>query len=329
MPSALLAVLAGVVTAGCQHAPSVDSGCRHGDGLHQPAACSFKPTAAQRAALANVVAELNPGLSISNQTWSGVNCLGRVGPASRVAPNGLPGRLEPGNRALRFGIESAHEAGRQSFVFRVLTEDTAFADGRRCEALAYPQPPTALPVGIALWYAVTLRVDAATAQARGAALLTQWHTQGYNPFLGLYLVDGHLRITLRHDPPRVGDRPAQLDAWTDAAAVSSDWTTFVFRAELRDPRHKAGTLQVWRDSRQLVDYAGPLGYASVAPGYVKLGYYHWNNHNPWDDRVPVRTVHVQGAALVPDPAGVLNEHLVRMWLDRRTAPGADPALRVQ
>ena len=262
------------------------------------------------------LAVLDPSLPIRQQTWNGLNCNGRY--------IGIAGYLErdQAERAAddtlqRFGpAPDPLATGRTSYVFRVLAGDPLTAGALRCEAVAPPAAPTALPVGSAFWYAFRILVWQGQEAHTGGALLTQWHVHGFNPFLGLSLRQGHLHITARHDREATGTGRRKLTLvklWRDDAPVARRWMTFVVYAKVQ----RAGTsvLRIWRDGDPIVEYTGPLGYDDPGLAYAKIGYYHWLNDNPWDDAVDQRRIHVAKAALVRDGPGRYTEAQLRRWVN--------------
>jgi len=263
----------------------------------------------------DLVALLDPSLPPHQQTWSGLNCNGLYVSLARHLDLNHAERAD--HRALpRFDTApDPLAAGRSTYAFRVLAGDLPTAGALRCEAVAPPARPTALPMGSAFWYVFRILVWQGQEARSGSALLTQWHVHGFNPFLGLTLRQGHLDVTVRHDQAADGAaqrKPTLLQLWRDDALVARRWMTFVVQADIR----RAGTsmLRIWRDGEPIVEYAGPLGYDDPGLAYAKIGYYHWLNNNPWDEAVDQRLVLVGKAALVRDASGRYTEAQLRRWV---------------
>lgn len=260
----------------------------------------------------DVLALLDPNTPVPQQTWSGLNCLGQYTSIARFSAQ-APGLAE--TSVQRFGVTTDPlGTGSRSYVFAVKAGDPLTAGALRCEALAPPAGRTTLPRGSAFWYAFRILVWQGQEAASGTALLTQWHVNGFNPFLGLYLGQGRLFFTVRHNQ-NVTASPGPTKAltlWRDPAPVKRRWLTFVVRATL----HQSGEsmVKLWRDGDLIVDYVGPLGYHDPRPAYAKIGYYHWLNRNPWDDSVELRAIYVSKAALVHDPAERYAEPQLRAWI---------------
>ena len=201
---------------------------------------------------------------------------------------------------------------------RVGTSDTQFSDGRRCEAIAYPDSNTALPRARDFWYAVTLLVDKGAESRGDDQLLTQWHALGFNPFMGLYMNNGKLRITTRHSPSRTSlAKDSRTDnLWVDSTTVPRKWMTFVFNARISPDTKDRPFLRVWKDGIQIVNYQGPLGYYSTSLSYPRVGWYSWYDRNPWDLAQPVRAVYVKRAVVINDRAPRYDESTLRGWVER-------------
>jgi hypothetical protein len=266
---------------------------------------------------ADVIAELNASAPIGQQSWNGLNCYGRVGNYNALGDDAVHGAPLADGSTLRFGRTTDPLAPtRRAFLFKVATQDTLFADSRRCEAVAYATPETALPQRQSFWYSVTLLVDEGANSQGDDQLLTQWHTQGYNPLMALYLSQGKLRITVRHSTAPAGTAPVALTPWVDSAPVGRRWMTFVFNARLSPNEADAPFLRVWRDGQLIVDHNGPIGYNSTELPYAKVGFYNWNDRNPWDAATPVRSILVRRAATLRDASNQFSESTVRTWAER-------------
>lgn len=267
----------------------------------------------------DVVAMLDATLPNSMQTWSGVNCAGRVGSFTALPDRAIVGLPLADGNDLRFGrTVDPLDTRRQAYVFRVGTQDTLFTDSRRCEALAFPNQATALPQRQTFWYSLSVLVESGADSSGDDQLISQWHTQGYNPFMGLYLSGGKLRLSIRYDTAPNGSRamPVVLTPWSDSAKTPRRWMTFIFQGRISPFVADKPFLKVWRDGQQVVNYTGPVGYNSTQLPYAKVGFYSWNDGNVWDVTTPVRTVFVRRAAILRDSEARFNEATVRAWADR-------------
>lgn len=263
------------------------------------------------------IAVLDAALPISAQTWNGINCYGRVGAYSSTGSVPIHGTQLADGNTLRFGQTSDPlEPQRQAFVFRVGIQDTLFADSRRCEAVAFPTAHTALPVKQNFWYSISVLVDQGAISHGDGQLITQWHAQGFNPFMGLYLSDGRLNLTIRHSSLKSDTRPYVLTPWVDKGQVQRKWMTFVFNARISPFVADNPFLKVWRDGQLLINYEGPLGYDTTNLPYAKIGFYSWNESNNWDSSAPVRSIYVRRAAITRDPQSKYSEPTMRDWTNR-------------
>ena len=266
----------------------------------------------------DVIAELNASLPIDKQTWNGINCYGQVGSFSKLPDAAIVGNVLSDGSSLRFGrTQDPLVAGRTAFVFRVATQDTLFADSRRCEAVAYPVAPTAIPKGQNFWYALTLLVKDGGNSIGDGQLITQWHTTGYNPFMGLYLSNGKLHMTVRTSTVKNGSRATVTysNPWVDQTPITAKWMTLIFNARVSHSAADQPFLRVWRDGRLIVDHRGPIGYNADALPYAKVGFYSWNDNNTWDTNTPIRTVYVRKAALVRDASAKFTAVNMKTWAE--------------
>ncbi|MDN3920850.1 heparin lyase I family protein [Roseateles violae] len=262
----------------------------------------------------NSIADLNAMQSVTTQTWSGVNCNGVYGAFGKYGETGIHGSRLPDGSTLRFGrVTDPLNTSRQVFMLRVGMDDVLTAGGKRCEAIAPPATPTSLPVKENFWYAISIRV-AEGGMAADDQLLSQWHATGFNPFMGLYLRDGKLRIETRYNSSASAQKTSStiVKPWQDTSPITTKWMTFVFQATISPFTADGPELKVWRDGTLLFSKQGPLGYNTTELPYAKAGYYHWlEDGNNWDTRYPVRSVLIHRAVLVRDKGKVFNEEFVR------------------
>ncbi len=268
----------------------------------------------------DLIAMLDPDSRFKAMTWSGLNCYGKTANLSRMPDSGIEGDSSSGQEGLRFGrATDPLDPARIVFAFNVHASDPLTAGAKRCEALAPANAATAIPRGQHFWYAFRLLLWRGAEAQTGRALLTQWHTYGFNPFFGLVIKDGHLSFTVRHPPEAAGrqSKPTTLEVWRDSQPAQRVWMTFVVKAKISPFAHDNPYLQIWRDGEAIVDRQGPMGYDDPGLAYAKIGYYHWLNDNPWDDRLPQRSVYVSKAMLVRDEGNRLTEQQLRQWVNAR------------
>lgn len=177
----------------------------------------------------------------------------------------------------------------------------------RCELLGYPTPATALPVGRPFWYAVEVRLDD-WSKTEDEQIIIQWHhdhrLKVLNPMFAVIVKGDRLSIVVRRNTDDDPVRSTTTTIAVGAAAVPfGRWIQFIARAELHEPgSDNASTLKLWMNGMLLADYRGDLGYRlpPSSHAYAKVGIYHWTNGNPWDERVPRRTVLLRRALLIQD-----------------------------
>lgn len=226
----------------------------------------------------------------------------------------------PDGSRLRFGrVADPTDPSKLAFLFKVAVDDVLFNDSRRCEAVAYALPGTAIPTGQEFWYAFTMLPAEGVNSKGDGQTLTQWHINGFNPFMALYLANGRLSIGIRHSESLAQpNRIVARTVWTDRLPIQRNWQTFVFRARISADAMADSTLRVWRDGVQIAHYTGLLGYFTRDLPYAKIGYYSWNDRNEWDPAEPIRALYVRRATLASsDPR--LTEPEFRAWFQSDSA----------
>lgn len=191
----------------------------------------------------------------------------------------------------------------------------------RCEVLAYPSTTTALPIDRPFWFAVQIWLDD-WAETADEQIVAQWHQNdprlSQNPFLAVVVRGNSMRFEIRHSDAEVASRiSTQTVQLAFSAVAPRRWTSLVFRARLSPTGGGSDSnLTVWKDGLTLADYVGPLGYR-LSPGsraYAKAGIYKWLNGNPWDAKVPERTVMIRKFLILDEPPEGIKEPTVRAAL---------------
>lgn len=264
--------------------------------------------------LADVIATLDPDKPLAAQTWSGLNCGGQFPALSKLPAAGLAGSTAAGENAIRFGPASDPlDSARNAFVVNVHANDPLTAGGKRCEAVALPTAATGLPQNENFWYAFRIMPWVGMEARSGSALLTQWHVQGFNPFLSLVLKDGRLGFTARYNANTAATQAnsTTIQLWRDSAPAERRWSTFVVQAKISPFTSDNPYVRIWRDGVLIVNRNGPIGYNSTGIGYAKIGYYHWTDDNFWDEAVPQRTIYLGKATMVRDARNRYTESNLR------------------
>lgn len=134
------------------------------------------------------------------------------------------------------------------------------------------------PVGSDIWFAFDLTVEPGPAVSSGWLVLGQLHatedpgTPGASPPWAEELDRGDVfRIVIRSsDEAPLRRNPPATVLFSDPAFQRGHTYHLVYQLRYSPT---AGRLRTWRDGRQIVDYAGPLGYPTAQGPYFKFGIY--------------------------------------------------------
>lgn len=97
---------------------------------------------------------------------------------------------------------------------------------------------------------------------------------GHSPPFAIELRDEKMRIGSRFDPAVISkgnDAPYELHYVDTAPIQRGRW--YAMRIQVKFDPMGAGWLKVWRDGKQIVDYAGAIGFNDVVGPYFKAGIY--------------------------------------------------------
>lgn len=248
-------------------------------------------------------------LASYNWIWS-LECAGEVMGANAVPESGFYGPVNGGSaQELRFGkVADPFDRKRRVLMFKANRSDRHVAGAPRCELGFSPTQAGKLPLGQELWFAFGIHLPAWQASP-DAQIVAQWHvsntTTVLNPLLALIVKGSDLFVEARYNAnasPTIATTSTPINL-RSAGLPTTRWTYFVVHAKISTDSQQGPFLRIWRDGRQLVNYAGPLGYN--IPGHVpygKLGHYHWmTSRNPWPESLPTRTVLMRSPIFVWDP----------------------------
>jgi len=138
------------------------------------------------------------------------------------------------------------------------------------------------PVGSTRRYAFSLLLPKDFPIEDNRLVLVQWHgadkkylgERARSPSLAFRYSGGRFSITLRHSADRIVRQPGTVPSVTlfeTAAFPHGEWHDFVVEAKW-SPRSDGGVM-VWWNGRQIVRYAGPVGYNDDFGPYFKFGIY--------------------------------------------------------
>lgn len=256
---------------------------------------------------ADVAVEARASRTFADQRWGNVQCVGQIRASQDVPEAGLAGAALPGG-TLRFGrVADPEHAELPVYQFTLDVKDPTTASSHRCE-LALSGGRGTLPRDQVFWHAFAVRLSDQTGTNDEQAL-AQWHagdtSGGMLPIYTLLQKGNQLRLVLRYDSAATPARASTttLTVWRSLSSQAGRWLTFVTQAQLSPRDGDGGFVRTWLDGRRIVDYTGPVGYDQPgASPYVKHGLYHWvDTTNPWDLRLPTRTVLQRHPLVVLDP----------------------------
>lgn len=280
------------------------------------------PPAAVRSA--DILTEATAGMPLGDQNW-GYECYGAVQAATSIPRAGVTGNLLVGAPSLRLGIETPpNSPSRAGIVLRTASGDPEASGSPRCELSFVRGTKGYLPKASTFWFTATVWLD----DWRGTddeQLVAQFHdgdwSRGLNPFFALLIRGNQARVNVRWDTTQnetiAKTHVANKDIWSGSFDFSRRWVTFVVQARTSTRASDAPFVRVWRDGQLIANYSGPVGYNQPEfRDYAKVGYYHWLNGNPWDQRMPVRTVYVRRATVISDAQNLYTEPVVRAHVDQ-------------
>jgi hypothetical protein len=208
---------------------------------------------------------------------------------------------------LRFGkVADPLGSGATKFEYQLAPSDANTSGSQRSEVEMEPN----IQMNKTYWVAFDLYVQDWGTLAKGDdSVVWQIHP---DPVVGM---SPQLSLTTASKPLAAGNYGREFEVWilTSTASVPTmqnytskifnvgavpfgRWATYVFK--FRQNTGASGLLQVWVDGKQVVDYAGPVGFNQ--PGgldYAKFGYYNWTN-----PQTP-RKLLMSSQVLVADPTG--------------------------
>lgn len=257
---------------------------------------------------ADVAVEARPSKAFADQRWGNVQCVGQIRASQDVPEAGIAGTALPGG-TLRFGRVADPDGGAvPAYQFTLDADDPTTASSHRCE-LALTGGRGMLPRDQVFWHAFAVRLSDQAGTTDEQAL-AQWHagdtSGGMLPIYTLLQRGNQLRLVLRYDSSATPARASTttLTVWRSLGSQAGRWLSFVTQAQLSPRDGSGGFVRTWLDGQRIVDYSGPVGYDQPAASpYVKHGIYHWvDASNPWDLRLPTRSVLQRRPLVVLDPA---------------------------
>jgi hypothetical protein len=238
-----------------------------------------------------------------------LQCMGDTIPVNQMIYS-LTGSNGATGREKKYGLgRDPDDASKWAFYFSVRDSDpnTAGVGNKRCEHV-FGRYSMALPWDQDFWFATSVRTSD-WRNTRDEQLIWQMHdsgqTSGLSPFLAAVIQGDTLDIQLRHNYSATVSR-----ATTSALHIyvgkwdANVWNRFVVKSRISQGDPYAGFVQIWLNGLKVADYHGPFGYRQTeADDYVKVGYYHWSDGNPWDMAVPKRELWMTGVAMFLDRPG--------------------------
>lgn len=253
----------------------------------------------------DIIDQFIPSLPFAKQPWGVAQCYGLFIPIGQLAESGINGTPLPLGGTLRFGkAPDPADPARVSLRVTLMPDDPPTAGAPRCETTFSPGT-TGLPMGRPFWHAFVIHIPDWRA-TQDEQQLFQWHAgdaTGLQPIYSLLVRGSTMRLLLRYDTSLTPTRTTTVvrELWSTTSWTPNTWLTFVTRAVVSPDMAASPQVRTWINGKLVVNYNGPVGY-NVPPTqpYVKHGIYHWTNLNPWDTRLPQRTVHFRRGVLVND-----------------------------
>lgn len=213
-------------------------------------------------------------------------------------------RDDSGTTRQRFGL--AGTVSQPVMRYEVGAKD-AVTVAPRCESYSMPTAENGFVSGEIIWNAANFWTDDWTGTT-DEQIVMQWKNHGpaepdQNPFFALILKGGRANITIRSN----NDVPA-LRA-TNVVFVSPEfawpagqWNSVVVQSKISPSPTGGGFIRVWVNGAKVLDRNMAIGYrlGAGAYNYAKWGVYKWINGNPWDLRIPVRSVMFDRVVLIKD-----------------------------
>jgi len=140
--------------------------------------------------------------------------------------------------------------------------------------------------GSTVWYSISTMIPSDFPEEPGNSfVMIQWHDQkvpwnnpdGHSPPLAARYREGRLDITLRHafEGQKNGENGREVILYSHPDLEQDVWHDFVYQVRWSALANgeDAGRVKVWLNSKQVVDYSGPVGYHDDLGPYVKFGIY--------------------------------------------------------
>jgi hypothetical protein len=217
----------------------------------------------------------------------------------------------------RFG--EANFGGERVFRLAIGARDVlAPGVSPRCELVSYPMPDSALPEGENFWLAFSFWADDWSGTQDDQSI-AQMHIQDprnilLNPFFALVVRGEEMRVELRHNSRDTPDQTStRVVSTTRLKMPAAQWVTAVIQARFSNNVEKEPFLHMWLNGTLVAEYAGPFGYLFPTGGYAypKVGVYHWLVGNPWDVKLPTRSLLVGAMITVRDPTARYTQEMLQ------------------
>lgn len=271
----------------------------------------------------DILNQARPALPFAQQSWGNNQCAGYILASQKTPEAGLHGRALADGRTLRFGrVPDSSTASGYAYELAVDPGDALTASSYRCEIAFAADTQRALPRGVNFWHALAVKLPD-WRMTSDEQSLAQWHagdtSGGLLPIYALLVRGKTMRLVLRYStadtPTRANTKT--LVVWSTDSWTPGVWLNVVTQARLSTDLADAPFVKTWINSRQVLDYAGPVGYKQpAATPYAKQGVYHWvDATNPWDMQVPTRIIRMKRPVLVKDVARTYTLAHVSQLLD--------------
>lgn len=217
----------------------------------------------------------------------------------------------------RFG--EADVAGERVFRLAIGAKDVLTpGTSPRCELVSYPMPDSALPEGENFWLAFSFWADDWSG-TQDEQSIAQMHIQEprnilLNPFFALVVRGEEMRVELRLNSRETPDQTStRVVSTTKLQMPARQWVTAVIQARVSTKAERKPFLRMWLNGKLVAEYADTFGYLLPMGGYAypKVGVYHWLAGNPWDLKLPTRSLLVGAMITVQDPSARYTQELLR------------------
>lgn len=167
-------------------------------------------------------------------------------------------------------------SGKKALRFELRANDYV-SDGFRSEI----RDPYFAPIGKTTWYFFSFFVpEIFPITPSNSCVFAQWHDQkdpgdlDRNPPIAIRIRGtGEMHITGRYHAKKIqnGAKNPEIKLYEDKKFQRGQWNDILM--EVKWSFKKDGLVRIWRNSKMIVNYSGPIGYNDSFGPYLKMGIY--------------------------------------------------------